>query len=49
MEFSCLCKGTYCVTCRLPEVHMCTADTSNKKDLEAKLVKVAGTKLPEKL
>ena len=51
MEFECLCKGTFCVTCRLPEVHTCTEDkgVQEKKDLEAKLVKVVGTKLPEKL
>lgn len=51
MEFECLCKGTFCVTCRLPEVHTCTADkgAQEKKELESKLVKVVGTKLHDKL
>ena len=51
MEFECTCKGTFCVTCRLPEVHTCTADKreENKAFLEQKLVKVVGNKLPNKL
>lgn len=51
MEFECLCKGTFCVSCRLPEVHTCTHDRSaeDKAKLEATLVKVVGDKMRDKL
>jgi len=51
MEFECLCKGIFCVTCRLPEAHTCAVDRNalEKQKLEASLVKVVGDKLREKL
>jgi len=51
MEFECLCKGVFCVTCRLPEAHTCAVDRNaiEKQKLEAALVKVVGEKLREKL
>lgn len=51
LEFECLCKGVFCVTCRLPEVHKCTFDreTYEKNALREQLVKVEGEKLKERL
>jgi hypothetical protein len=41
LEFKCPCENTFCIACRLPEVHKCTATF----DLTIKLEKVVAEKV----
>jgi hypothetical protein len=53
LEFSCVCSGTFCVKCRTPEEHVCTAQTvrveTERKKLEETMQKVVADKIPERL
>lgn len=51
LQFSCLCKETFCVRHRLPEDHSCTVDRmkTERETLTKLLVKVVADKLPERI
>ena len=45
LAFVCTCGTEFCVKCRTPEVHGCTA----KDEKKVELVKVVADKLPERI
>jgi predicted nucleic acid binding AN1-type Zn finger protein len=45
LAFVCVCGPEFCVKCRTPEVHGCTA----KEEKKVELVKVVADKLPERI
>jgi predicted nucleic acid binding AN1-type Zn finger protein len=45
LAFVCVCGPEFCVKCRTPEVHGCTA----KEEKKVELVKVVADKLPERV
>jgi predicted nucleic acid binding AN1-type Zn finger protein len=45
LAFVCTCALEFCVKCRTPEVHGCTA----KEEKKVELVKVVADKLPERI
>jgi predicted nucleic acid binding AN1-type Zn finger protein len=46
LAFVCTCGTEFCVKCRTPEVHGCTAKEEEKK---VELVKVVADKLPDRV
>lgn len=45
VNFKCKCGFLFCINCRLPEIHLCSFDHSDKTNLEKKLVKLIAKKL----
>lgn len=43
--FPCKCENKFCSRCRLPEVHACSFNHSNKELLIKKLIKIESKKI----